>query len=91
MTSSAPDFVVSGVPYSVTDVEGRTPAGTGDLTGRTTFAVEGYTGRHVVSGEGVLADDGSVRFLEKDPAAGKDVRAWRIREEADGRLVAQTD
>ncbi len=90
MTSSPPDFVVSGVPYVVTDVEGRTPAGTGDLTGRTTFAVEGSTGRHVVSGEGVLADDGSVRFLEKDSGAGKDVRAWRIHEEADGRLVAQT-
>jgi hypothetical protein len=84
MTDTTPEMVVSGVPYTVTSVDGRPPTTLDDFVGLTAFVVTGRTGEHQVAGEGDLHDD-VVRFYEKTSGGiGKDVRVWTLRPTEDG-------
>ena len=78
MTDTTPEMVVSGVPYTVREVEGREPSDLDAFVGLTEFVVEGRTGEHHVAGEGDRHDD-EVRFYEKTAGGtGKDVRVWKL-------------
>ena len=93
MTRSTSETVISGVPYRVTEVNGRS-AGEAvepdELVGTTTFVVEGQTGRHTITGEGATLTDG-VHVYEKDLSNdGKDVRVWRVYHAPGTGLVAET-
>ncbi|WP_024285150.1 hypothetical protein [Cellulomonas sp. KRMCY2] len=89
MTSSTPEMVISGVPYTVLEVEGRVPGDLEDFVGERQFVLDGPTGRHVVSGDGFVDDDdGAVRFHQKAPDGGKDVRVWRVSPTPEGTFVA---
>ena len=90
MTATSPDPVVSAVPYTVVDVDGRPPRGLEDFDSESEFTVEGRTGRHLVVGEG-CAVEGGMRVHEKAGHGGKDVRVWNIVQEPDGTLVATAD
>lgn len=90
MTYSPPAPVVSGVPYAVLDVGGRTPQAVEDFAGRVTVTVEGSTGRHVLCGDASVTD-GAVRLHEKsEDGDGKDVRTWRITPTDGGGFCAET-
>lgn len=91
MTYSPPAPVVSGVPYAVLDVDGRTPRTVDDFVGSVTLTVEGSTGRHVVRGDAAVRD-GVVRLHEKsdDDGGGKDVRTWRVTPSDAGGFCAET-
>lgn len=88
MTYSTPDMIISGVPYEVVEVGGRSPGDLHDLVDDATFVLEGPTGRHEVTGEGSRVE-GGVRFHQKAPPDGKDVRVWLVRA-TDGGLLAET-
>lgn len=84
MTYETPGIVISGVPYAVTEVEGRTPTRLEEFIGETTFVAEHKGSPYVVAGVGSLHDD-AVRFHEKvHHGHGKDVRVWHISRGADG-------
>lgn len=90
MTYSPPAPVVSGVPYAVLDVDGRTPRVIDDFAGSVTLTVEGRTGRHVVHGDASVRD-GAVRLHEKsDDGGGKDTRTWRVTPTDAGGFCAET-
>lgn len=90
MTYSPPAPVVSGVPYAVLDVGGRTPRTVEDLAGHVTLTVEGRTGRHVLRGDASVVD-GAVRLHEKaEDGDGKDIRTWRITPTDAGGFCAET-
>ncbi|WP_129338503.1 hypothetical protein [Cellulomonas endophytica] len=79
MTSTDALMIVSGTPYTVTGVGGRTPTGPGDFAGAVTVTVHGATGEHEVAGTGVEQPDGTVRLYQKDHhGTGKDVRVWTV-------------
>jgi hypothetical protein len=79
MTDSIPAMIVSGVPYEVTEVEGRTPSALEEFAGPVTIHTHGPTGDHEVSGAGERPHDGVVRLHEKDHhGTGKDVRVWTV-------------
>ena len=84
MACEASESVVSGSPYSVTEVAGHAATGLDDFTGETEFHVEGQGQHHMVTGIGALGDN-SVRFYEKDSDhEGRDVRIWTITRETIG-------
>ncbi|EYR62624.1 hypothetical protein N866_06790 [Actinotalea ferrariae CF5-4] len=82
-------MIISGVPYAVLEVDGHEPTGLGDFDGTTQLVVEGSTGRHVLMGEGCMVD-GTLRFHEKTPPDGKDVRTWAVHHDDDGAFRAET-
>jgi hypothetical protein len=79
MSYPTPEPVVSGVTYQVTQVNGSAPHGAESFRGATTLTVTGETGSHLLSGQSLQSEDGTIRFFEKagDPG-GKDVRVWHI-------------
>jgi hypothetical protein len=83
MASTTPDPVISGVPYTVREVDGGPATGLDDFVGTHDLVVEGRTGAHVLTGQGVRLD-GVVHFHEKDAATSKDVRPWRVAADGDG-------
>lgn len=91
MTFPTPQPVVSGVPYTVVDVDGRPSSDLDDVVGAAVaLTVEGSTGRHTIRGAASRVD-GAVRLYEKsEDGVGKDLRTWRIDRADDGALVAQT-
>ncbi|WP_127125798.1 hypothetical protein [Georgenia sp. SYP-B2076] len=90
MTSSAPETVISGVPYAVTEVNGHAPGDLDEFLGLTTFVVAGRTGRQVIDGEGAAVQD-AVRVHQKHShGTGKDVRVWRVYRAPDAGFVAET-
>ena len=91
MSYPTPQPVVSGVPYTVVDVDGRTPSELDDVVGPTVaLTVEGTTGRHTIRGAASRVD-GTVRLYEKaEDGVGKDMRTWRIDRDGDGALIAHT-
>jgi hypothetical protein len=77
---SGADVVTSGVPYTVTAVNGRVP---GSLDDFGTDVVEVVASRReqlvTICGTGRRVDDRSVVIHEKTfDGAGKDVRTWEI-------------
>ena len=91
MTFPTPQPVVSGVPYAVREVDGRTPTSLEDFIGASVaMTVEGATGTHVVRGAASRVD-GVVKLYEKsDDGVGKDMRTWQISAEDDGSFCAHT-
>jgi hypothetical protein len=82
---SGADVVASGVPYTVTAVNGRAP---GSLDDFGTDIVEVVASRReqvvTICGAGRRVDDRSVVIHEKTyDGAGKDVRTWEITADAD--------
>ena len=77
MTTGTPHTVISGVPYAVTALpEGAQPS-LEAFTGEAAFTIDMAGSPYVVRGTGSLLDD-RVRFHEKDPVMGKDVRVWHV-------------
>lgn len=86
MASPTPQPIVSGVPYAVRGVEGRTPSTLDEFAGPVTVHTHGPTGDHEFSGAGEDPDDGAVRVHEKDhDGTGKDVRVWTVTPAPDGK------
>jgi hypothetical protein len=84
MTNITPAMIVSGVPYEVTELEGKAPAVLEDFAGPITMHTQGATGDHEVCGSGEHVHDGAVRVHEKDHhGTGKDVRVWTVSPAAD--------
>jgi hypothetical protein len=89
MTQSTPEMIVSGVSYTVVQVEGRTPAGLDDFVGTKEFVVEGLTGTHTIHGEGSTVDE-TVRVHQKTEGLDqKDLRVWTVHAGAEGGFQAE--
>ncbi len=74
------DVVASGMPYSTTAVNGRTPASLDDFgTDSVEVVVTHNDQRITIHGTGHRVDDHTVVIHEKaDGGVGKDVRTWDI-------------
>lgn len=84
MTYDTPDLVISGVPFPVTEVDGRVPSTLEDFVDDVTFVVADRSGPRTVIGAGHREGD-QVRVHEKAAhGSGKDVRVWCVRATADG-------
>jgi hypothetical protein len=78
MTMTTQEPVVSGHGYTVTEVDGRPPAGLADCVGERLLTLVGNGLSHRVFGTGT-AVPGGVRFHQKDLGPdGRDVRVWTI-------------
>lgn len=81
--------VLSGKPYEVLEVAGRTPSDLTDFVDADRFTMDMEGEPYLVCGCGSLVDD-EVRFHEKDMAHdGKDVRVWRLSRHPDGGFLAE--
>ena len=89
MTYPTPEMVVSGVPYEVLEVDGRKPASLDAFLGNHTLVLSGATGQHTIEGEGDTIGD-ALKFYEKAPDGGKDVRAWAIHPRDDGGFCVES-
>lgn len=78
MSSESSHTVVSGVPYPVTSAAGG-PSALDRLVGDAEFTVDMQGTPYVVNGCGGPCDEG-VRFHEKDPVLGRDIRVWLVRQ-----------
>ena len=88
MTYSAPEPVISGIPYPVTTVGGTPASGLDDFVGTVEIEIDKHGTPYLINGEGLLRDD-AVRVHEKNGKGGKDVRVWRVDAGPEG-FVAQT-
>jgi hypothetical protein len=87
--SFVPTPIASGKPYHVVDVDDRAPEGLDNFVGDRQFVIStGGDATWRVHGVGRLDGD-AVRFIEKDAAATKDVRVWRVRRVDDEGFVAE--
>jgi hypothetical protein len=77
MTYSAPEPVVSGVPYAVTEVGGAPATDLEAFAGEVEFVIDKSGSPYRVTGEGLVRDD-AVRVHEKNGPGGKDLRVWRV-------------
>ena len=69
--------VVSGVTCPVTSVAGVPPAVLAQFIGETEFTVDMLGSPYLVRGCGSALHE-QVRFHEKDPVLGRDVRVWHV-------------
>jgi hypothetical protein len=83
MTGSTRPSVVSGVPCPVRSVGGVDPVVLAQFTGETEFTVEVQGEPYLVRGCGGTLHE-KVRFHEKDPVLGRDVRVWHVWPQDDG-------
>jgi len=88
MSFSAPEPVVSGVPYPVEAVDGSPASSLEDFVGTVEIQIDKNGAPYVIDGEGRVRDD-AVRVHEKNGKGGKDVRVWRVYRE-DDRFLAET-
>jgi hypothetical protein len=88
MSFGTPSTVVSGKPYLVLLVSGRTPSSLADFAGADDFTVDMEGASYRVQGRGRLVDS-EVRYHEKDIAnSGKDIRVWAVIRHEDGNFLA---
>ena len=87
--SNTPEPVVSGVPYPVTDVDGRPASGLSDFVGTVEIRIDKNGAPYLINGEGRERED-SVRLHEKNGKGGKDIRVWQVHTGPDGGFVAET-
>lgn len=89
MSDFTPQMIISGVPYTVVEIDGHAaPPDLAAVAATGSFTVEGRTGLHTIAGEGTVLGD-VVRFHEKtEHGVGKDVRVWEVSRGDDGGLVA---
>ena len=89
MTMAAEEPVISGQWYTVTEVDGRAPAGLASCVGERMLTLLRNGLSHRVFGTG-LEHSGRVRFHQKDLGPdGKDVRVWTISDPGDNSLLAE--
>ncbi len=88
MTYSAPEPVISGIPYPVTTAGGEPATSLDAFVGTVEIVIDKHGTPYVIDGEGRLRDD-SVRVHEKNGKGGKDVRVWRVYPGSEG-FVAET-
>ena len=83
---SGADVVTSGVPYTVTAVNGRVPTSLDDFgTEIVEVVLSRRAQRATICGPGRRVDDRAVVIHEKTyDGSGKDVRTWLITANADG-------
>ncbi len=89
MHSTTPEPVISGVPYPVTDVDGKPASGLDDFVGTIEIQIDKNGTPYVIDGEG-RHRDGAVRVHEKNGRGGKDIRVWRVYTAPDGGFLAET-
>jgi len=91
MTHPQPPMIVSGVPYEVTEVDGKPPVALSELEGPVTMTAGGPTGEHCIHGAGEHVHGDTVRVHEKfDGGLGKDVRVWTVKPDpARDRFIAE--
>ena len=89
MHSTAPEPVISGVPYPVTTVAGAPVTKLSDFVGTVEFEIDKNGTPYLIDGEG-LERDGGVRVHEKNGKGGKDIRVWQVHTGPDGGFVAET-
>jgi hypothetical protein len=77
MSYSAPEPVISGVPYIVTGVGGGAATVLDDFVGIVEIEIDKQGTPYVIDGEGRVRDD-AVRVHEKNGKGGKDLRVWRV-------------
>ena len=87
MTTGTPSTVISGVPYAVTALRDGPPSSLSAFVGPTDFTIDMSGHPYVVHGTGSPLDE-RVRFHEKDPVMGKDVRVWHV-SATDGGFTAE--
>ena len=89
MTTTTDGPVISGLAYTVTEIDGRPPTGLVGCVGERTLTLVGNGLSHRVRGTGI-AHPGGIRFHQKDLGpAGKDVRVWMITDPHHDALLAQ--
>jgi hypothetical protein len=91
MTPNEPSMIVSGVPYEVTEIDGKPPVDLSEFDGPVTMMATGPTGEHSIAGAGEHVHGDTVRVHEKfDDGAGKDVRVWTVSPDPEGdRFIAE--
>jgi hypothetical protein len=88
MSFGTPAMVISGKPYLVLLVSGRTPLSLSDFIEADDFTVDMEGTSYRVQGSGRLVDS-EVRYHEKDvDNSGKDIRVWRVVRHEDGNFLA---
>jgi len=81
--------VISGLAYTVTEIDGHPPTGLAGCLGDRTLTLVGSGLSHRVRGTGI-DHLGGVRFHQKDLGpGGRDVRVWTITHPGDHVLLAQ--
>ena len=81
--------VISGLAYTVTEIDGHLPTGLAGCLGDRTLTLVGSGLSHRVRGTGI-DHLGGVRFHQKDLGPdGRDVRVWTITHAGDDVLLAQ--
>ena len=88
MPVATPAMVISGIPFRVLSVSGRTPTGLVDFVDAKAFTIDMDGSPYSVAGDGRVDDD-KVRFHEKDVNNGKDVRVWTLCCLEDGSFCAE--
>ena len=89
MTMATDGPVISGLAYTVTEIDGHPPAGLAGCLGDRTLTLVGSGLCHRVRGTGTN-HSGGIRFHQKDLGPdGKDVRVWTITHPGDHVLLAQ--
>jgi hypothetical protein len=90
MTFATPSMIVSGRPYRVVRVDGRSPTSMVELAAADRFTIDMDGTEYDVQGSGSVGADDEVRYHEKDmDNNGKDVRVWRLHRHEDGGFLAQ--
>ena len=89
MTMATDGPVISGLAYTVTEIDGHLPTGLAGCLGDRTLTLVGSGLSHRVRGTGI-DHLGGVRFHQKDLGPdGRDVRVWTITHAGDDVLLAQ--
>jgi len=89
MTMATDGPVISGLAYTVTEIDGHPPTGLAGCLGDRTLTLVGSGLSHRVRGTGI-DHLGGVRFHQKDLGpGGRDVRVWTITDHHHDALLAR--
>ena len=88
MTVATGGSVISGLAYTVTEIDGHLPTGLAGCLGDRTLTLIRSGLSHRVRGTGTDHPDG-IRFHQTDGPDSKDVRVWTITHPSDDVLLAQ--
>lgn len=89
MAYTAPEPVVSGVPYPVTEVGGAPATTLDDFVGTVQILIDKGGSPYLINGEGRARGD-AVRVHEKNGPGGKDLRVWRVYRGGSESFLAET-
>ena len=89
MAYSAPEPVISGIPYPVSQVGGAPATTLEDFVGTVEIVIDKHGTPYTINGEGGARDD-TVRVHEKNGPGGKDLRVWRVYRGGDDEFLAET-